>query len=119
MHVVSPASGARTTSRKWWICGLLLFASAVNYMDRQTRANASVRITTQFNLKDAHYGMIEWSFGWAFAVGSLVFGIIADRVTVRWLYPAILICWSACGYATAYVGSFGGLMLCRSLLGFF
>jgi hypothetical protein len=33
---------------KWWICGLLLLASAINYMDRQTLANAAVHITHEF-----------------------------------------------------------------------
>ena len=36
--------------RAWLVCGLLLLASAINYMDRQTLANASVRITREFSL---------------------------------------------------------------------
>jgi hypothetical protein len=33
---------------KWTICGRPLLASTINYMDRQTLANASVRITKEF-----------------------------------------------------------------------
>jgi ACS family hexuronate transporter-like MFS transporter len=110
---------ARPTSWKWWICGLLLLASAINYMDRQTLANAAVRITTQFQLSQEQYGKLEWYFGWAFAAGSVLFGVMVDRLSVRWVYPAVLILWSAIGFATGLVQSYGGLLVCRTLLGLF
>jgi MFS family permease len=110
---------SRSASWKWWICGLLLCASAINYMDRQTLANAAVRITQQFQLSQEQYGNLELGFGWAFAVGSLVFGVLADRFPVRWVYPTALLLWSAMGFATGLVQSYGGLLACRTLLGFF
>ena len=110
---------ARTASWKWWVCGLLLLASAINYMDRQTLANASVRITKQFQLSQEQYGTLELAFGWAFAAGSLVFGFAADRLPVRWVYPAALTLWSATGFATGLVQGYSDLLVCRMLLGFF
>ena len=110
---------SRSSSWKWWVCGLLLGASAINYMDRQTLASASVRITQQFQLSQEQYGNLELGFGWAFAVGSLVFGVLADRFPVRWIYPVALLLWSATGFATGVVNSYHGLMVCRTLLGFF
>src|SRR6266487_3053870 len=104
---------------KWWFCGLLLFASMINYMDRQTLANVAVRITDEFKLNQEQYGNLEWVFGWAFAVGSLIFGILADRVSVRGLYPAVVLLWSATGFITGWVQSYSGLLVCRTLLGFF
>jgi ACS family hexuronate transporter-like MFS transporter len=91
----------------------------INYMDRQTLANAAVRITTQFGLNQEQYGNLELVFGWAFAIGSIVFGIIVDRLSVRWVYPAVLVLWSATGFATGLVQSYEGLLICRTLLGFF
>ncbi|MGI8603302.1 MAG: MFS transporter [Verrucomicrobiales bacterium] len=105
--------------RKWIVCGLLLLASAINYMDRQTLANAAVRITREFHLNQERYGNIEAWFGYAFAAGSLFFGVLADRVSVRWLYPIVLVSWSAVGFATGFTSSYGGLLICRALLGFF
>jgi predicted MFS family arabinose efflux permease len=88
-------------------------------MDRQTLANAAVRITTQFHLSEKQYGNLEWVFGWAFAVGSMVFGIAVDRISVRWLYPLVLTLWSVVGFATGLVQSYPGLLACRTLLGLF
>src|SRR5690348_9308152 len=101
---------SRPAARAWLICGLLLLASAINYMDRQTLANAAVRIGTQFGLNQEQYGNLELAFGWAFAAGSLVFGALADRIAVRWLYPIVLVFWSAAGFATGMIHSYAGLL---------
>ena len=110
---------ARSTAWKWWVCALLLGASTINYMDRQTLANASVRITREFQLSQTQYGNLELAFGWAFAAGSLVFGWLADRLPLRWLYPAVLTLWSVVGFSTGLVHSYSGLLVCRGLLGLF
>ncbi len=115
----SPDRPARSPSWKWMICGLLLLASAVNYMDRQTLAGASVRITREFGLSQSQYGHVEEIFGYAFAVGSLIFGWLADRFAVRRLYAMVLVLWSCAGFATGFVETPGQLLACRALLGFF
>src|SRR5919201_1414901 len=91
-----------SSSRTAWICVLLLLASAINYMDRQTLANAGVRIREEFTMSNAQYGNLETGFGWAFAVGSLLFGFLADKVSVKWLYAAVLLLWSAMGFASGF-----------------
>jgi MFS family permease len=88
-------------------------------MDRQTLANAATRISKQFALSQEQYGNLEFGFGWAFAVGSLLFGIAVDRFPVRWVYPAALALWSATGFLTGLVRSYEGLLLCRTFLGLF
>ncbi|MBL9162226.1 MAG: MFS transporter [Planctomycetaceae bacterium] len=106
-------------ARIWPIASLLLLASAINYMDRQTLSNTSVRITEEFGMSQEQYGNLEAGFGWAFAVGSLFFGFVADRVSLRWLYAAVLVLWSAMGFASGFVQDYDQLLLCRTLLGFF
>lgn len=109
----------RSASWKWLICGLLLLASAINYMDRQTLANAAHRITAEFKLSQEQYGNLELAFGWAFAGGSMVFGVLADKFPLRWLYPVVLLLWSLAGFATGMVNSYSGLLICRTVLGAF
>ncbi|MEZ5386243.1 MAG: MFS transporter [Prosthecobacter sp.] len=117
-HVDSSARN-RSSSWKWTVCGLLLLASAINYMDRQTLANAAVRITKEFHLSQAQYGNIEAVFAYAFAAGSIVFGWLADRFSVRWLYAVVLTMWSLAGLATGFVHNEQELLWCRMALGFF
>jgi len=109
----------RSASWKWWVTGLLLLATTINYMDRVTLANASVRVTKEFALSEQQYGNLELVFGWAFAAGSLAFGFMADRFRVYWLYPCVLAGWSIMGMISGWTHNYTELLVCRMLLGFF
>ena len=112
----APPAGS---ARKWWICVLLLLATTVNYMDRQTLNQTAVRIARYFGLNNAQYGSLESGFNVAFGIGALVFGWVVDRGNVRWIYPAVVVAWSAVGFATGLVDSFALLLVCRFFLGLF
>jgi MFS family permease len=88
-------------------------------MDRQTLANAAVRITTEFGMSQEEYGNLEAGFGYAFAAGSLFFGFVADKVPLRWLYAAVLLAWSTMGFVSGFARSYDELLVYRTLLGFF
>jgi ACS family hexuronate transporter-like MFS transporter len=115
----SSTHGDRSVAGGWWISGLLFLATMINYMDRQTLSNLIPRITEEWSLSNEQYGDMEFVFGVAFAVGSLVFGFAADKVSVRWLYPAVLVAWSAVGFATGLTRGYESMLVCRGLLGFF
>lgn len=103
----------------WYVCCLLLLATTINYMDRQTLANAAARVQADLGLDNEQYGQLEQWFAIAFGTGALIFGAIADRVGVRWLYPTVLLLWSVMGFATGFVETFSQLLICRTLLGVF
>jgi ACS family hexuronate transporter-like MFS transporter len=112
---------------KWWVCGLLLLATMVNYMDRLTLNLVAPRLLAHDNaeppppgemrLTKVEYGHIEAGFAVAFALGSLVVGWLADRGNVYWVYPAALLAWSAAGFVTGFAQGFYWLFACRLLLG--
>lgn len=110
---------SRSPSWKWWITGLLLLATTINYMDRVTLSSASVRITAELPLNDAQYGNLELAFGWAFALGSVVFGFLADRFRVYFLYPMVLGAWSLMAVFSGWTQGYVDLLVFRALLGFF
>lgn len=114
-----PMRERRSQHWVWWISALLLLATMLNYMDRQTLAILSVRITSELKLSEQNYGELELGFGVAFAVGSLAFGILADRFPVRWLYPFVLLSWSAIGVISGFCKDFQSLLFCRIALGLF
>jgi len=116
---MSGETSTRSRSWRWGVCILLLFATTINYMDRVTLSNAARRVKIEFSLNSEQYGQIEGGFSYAFAAGSLLFGFLADRVNVKFLYPLVLVLWSAMGFASGLVRNFEGLWLCRTLLGLF
>src|SRR5579872_3993160 len=93
---------SRSSAWKWWVCALLLLATMINYMDRLTVNLTAQRIKAELRLSNEQYGQVESGFGLAFALGALVFGVLADRWNVRWLYPAALLLWSVAGFATGF-----------------
>ena len=44
-----------------------------------------------------------------FAIGGLLFGFIADIVSIRWLYPFVLVAWSVAGLSSGPATSLAGL----------
>ncbi len=100
---------------KWAVCGLLLLATMLNYMDRQTLSLTITDISRDLKLNNEQYGNMEFCFGMAFAAGGLAVGLLADRVSVWWLYPVILLGWSLAGVATAWADPIG--RFCVTVLG--
>jgi ACS family hexuronate transporter-like MFS transporter len=105
---------------KWGVCGLLLLATMINYMDRLTLSQLAKRVKVEFANNDNNlYGNLEMSFGLAFAFGSVATGLIVDRAGVRFVYPVMVACWSAAGFATGFARNYEEILVCRTLLGFF
>lgn len=108
-----------SSSFKWWVCGLLLLATTLNYMDRQALSQTGTRITAYFGLSNAEFGLLEGTFSAAFACGALLFGWLVDRGNVRLLYPLLVVGWSLAGFAAGFAQSFPALLACRFALGLF
>ena len=102
---------------RWGIVVMLLLATVVNYMDRQTIGSVASFIKRDFQLKEEGYGSLEAWFGYSYAVFLLVSGFLADRWDLRWLYAGALLVWSAAGFATGFVTTLLQLQLCRAVLG--
>jgi ACS family hexuronate transporter-like MFS transporter len=124
----------RSITWRYSVCGLLLCATMLMYMDRLTLSVLKTRICTEYGFSNEQYGGLDTGLSYAFAAGAFFFGFVVDRIGPRWLYPGVLLAWSCAGVATAYshiVGSwfvpnaslgdqtYLGFMLCRVTLGFF
>jgi ACS family hexuronate transporter-like MFS transporter len=114
----APLPSLRRPAWKWWVCGLLLLATMLNYMDRLTLNQMAERIMQAFTLDEEEYGLLETAFSVAFALGALTLGCAADRWNVWWVYPLAVLTWSLAGFATGFVESYVALLGCRFLLGF-
>lgn len=102
---------------KWWIVVLMLLATVVNYIDRQTLGSLATFIKRDFHLNEEGYGTLEAVFGYSYAVFLIIAGFMADRWDLRWLYPGALLVWSIAGFATGFVDTILQLQICRAVLG--
>ncbi len=108
-----------SANKAWIVCGLLLLATMINYMDRLTLNQTISRIMVDFDFKKDFYGKIEGVFGLAFAVGAITMGLIVDKVSVKFLYPLMVFFWSLAGFMTGLARDKEELLYCRAALGFF
>jgi ACS family hexuronate transporter-like MFS transporter len=88
-------------------------------MDRMALNQTAGRIKDAFQLSNAWYGGLESVFTLGFALGTLVTGWLVDRMSVRWVYPAAVIGWSAFGFLTGFAPTYWALFACRLGLGLF
>ena len=65
---------------RWVICGLLLAAMAINYIQRQTIGLLKSPLQHEFSLDEVGYANIVFWFQAAYAVGYVTFGRVLDRI---------------------------------------
>jgi len=100
----------RSTSWRYGVCGLLLMATMLLYMDRLTLSQLATTICRSTRSRTAIW-LVDTGFSYAFATGALFFGFLVDRIGPRWLYPTVVIGWSCAGLATAYAETIGAWFL--------
>ncbi|MBI3862436.1 MAG: MFS transporter [Planctomycetia bacterium] len=109
----------RSRTWLWLISGILFLATFVNYANRVAVTQNSLEIKASLQTDQEGYGRAERNFSYGFAIGGLLFGVMADWVSIRWLYPAVVIAWSAAGAASGQVSTLEEFGACRFLLGLF
>ena len=108
-------------SPRWVVVVLviLLLATFLNYANRFAFTQNAVRIQEEFSASEAEYGQLAGNFGLGFACGGLLFGILADWISVRWLYPLVVVVWSLAGISSGLASGLVGLGASRFVLGLF
>lgn len=106
------AAGAdpKMSSFRWIICGLLFFATTVNYLDRQVLSLTwKDFISPEFHWTDTDYGIITSVFSIIYAIANLFAGRFVDWMGSKKGYLWTIFVWSAgaclhalCGWATEH-----------------
>ncbi|MEE6187040.1 Hexuronate transporter [Mycovorax composti] len=119
---------------RWTICGLLFFATTVNYLDRQVLSLLAPELTDKFGWTNTDYGNITAVFQFVYALSMLFVGRIIDKMGTKAGYTWAIIIWSLgailhalavqigeglhlLGF-TAVSASVIGFMIARAVLGF-
>jgi ACS family hexuronate transporter-like MFS transporter len=92
---------------RWTICGLLFFASTINYIDRQVLGILKPTLQTEFGWSEIDYGDIVFAFQLAYGIGLLVAGRLIDRLGARIGYAVAIVIWSIAAMAHAEAAVFG------------
>ncbi|MFL5748514.1 MAG: MFS transporter [Niastella sp.] len=104
---------------RWTICGLVFFATTINYLDRAVISLLKETFTNDLHWNDADYANVEIAFKVAYAVGLLLAGRVIDKMGTKMGYAVATALWSAAAVAHAAVNTVFGFGVARSFLGVF
>jgi ACS family hexuronate transporter-like MFS transporter len=99
------------------IAVLLLLASVLNYVDRQTLSILAGTIQRELNVSNAGYAQVVQAFQLTYTVMYLLSGRILDAVGVRVGLGCFILWWSAANMLTALASGVSSLAFFRALLG--
>ena len=118
--VASPAPTRKyIPGLRWWICGLLFFATTINYVDRQSLSVLKTMLEREMNWSEADYGWIQFAFTAAYAAFPSFAGRIMDAKGVKFGLAMALIGWSVMSMLTALARGTIGFAVARFFLGAF
>jgi ACS family hexuronate transporter-like MFS transporter len=102
---------------RWVYAGLLLLASVINYIDRQTLSVLTVTMQQALHLSDIQYGYIVQSFLLTYMVMYVASGRLVDRYGAKRTQAVFLFAWSIADALTGFAVGFVSLALGRAALG--
>ncbi len=79
---------------RWWILGLLLTITVINFVDRQALSVVAPILREKFHLTATDYGQIVAGFTFGLLLGELPMGWLADRFGVRLVLSLAVVWWS-------------------------
>lgn len=102
---------------RWVICGLLFFATAINYIDRQILAVLKTPLSHDLHWSPQDYANIVTAFQFTYAFGYLFGGRLMDRFGVKRGLPAAALVWSLFAALHGLMRSVTGFSVARLGLG--
>ncbi len=103
----------------WIVVGLLWGVALLNYMDRQMLSTMKDAMQVDIvELQSAtNFGYLMAIFLWIYALMSPVSGVIADRMSRKWLIVGSLFVWSSVTYLMGVAETFNQIVWLRALMG--
>src|SRR5258706_5810476 len=79
---------------RWTICGLLFFATTVNYLDRQVLSLLQPHLADKYSWTNSDYANITSVFQFVYAISMLFVGRVIDKLGTKKGYAWAIIIWS-------------------------
>jgi ACS family hexuronate transporter-like MFS transporter len=111
-HAPRPISNLR-----WWIGGILLASTIINYIDRQTLSLLAPYLKLEYHWTNSDYANLVIGFRIAYSLGQTVFGRFMDRIGTRRGLSLTVAFYSLVSVLTSLARGFYSFAAFRFLLG--
>jgi len=111
------ASHQELGRHRWTICGLLFFATTINYLDRNVLGILAPTLQKEIGWTPIEYGYIGTAFQAAYAIGLALFGWFVDKYGTKIGYAISITGWSIAAMAHALASTVVGFGIARFFLG--
>lgn len=102
---------------RWTICGLVFFATTINYLDRAVISLLKSTLSKEFIWTETDYANIVVVFQLCYALGLLGAGRLIDKLGTKIGYALATALWSVAAVAHALATNTFGFMVARGALG--
>jgi len=102
---------------RWWIGGLLLASTVINYLDRQTLSLLAPFLKVQYHWTNTDYAAIVIAFRIAYSIGQSACGRLMDRIGSRRGLTLTVAWYSLVSLLTSLASGFWSFAGMRFLLG--
>jgi ACS family hexuronate transporter-like MFS transporter len=112
----------RAVTGRWWkwqVCGFLLLATALSYIDRQALSVTAPVVRKELSIDNAQLGLLLSAFFYSYAAMHLFVGFFLDRFNIRFIYAGFVACWSVAQVLSGLAQGFQSLFAARVGLGVF
>ncbi len=118
-EIQNPGGATRrpVSNLRWWIGGILLASTIVNYIDRQTLSLLAPFLKVEYHWTNTDYANIVIGFRIAYTLGQTIFGRFMDRVGTRRGLSLTVMFYSIVSMATSLARGFYSFAAFRFLLG--
>jgi MFS transporter, ACS family, hexuronate transporter len=103
--------------KKWQICVMLLLATTLNYLDRQTLSILAPTLQRDLHLDNEALGWLFAIFYYTYTFAQMAVGPILDRTNIRWAFVCAVLLWSTVSALTGLATGFATLLIARLMLG--
>ena len=112
---------SKPTTRKsrvrWFVLFLISVMYLITYMDRANISVTAQAMSVEFGLSKTEMGLVFSAFAWAYALGQVPGGWLADHFGPKKVLLSIVSFWSLMTAVTAMVSGFFSLFIVRFVFG--
>ncbi len=123
MSATAPLKPERSTQPRraghlrWFVCGLLFYATTVNYIDRQVLGILKPVVSHELGWSEENFGWVIFAFQTAYAIMMPIAGRIIDWLGTRAGYALAVLVWSLAAMSHALARSAAQFAAARFALG--